>query len=214
MSNIEKDLLTNKTSCYIFDIDNCLADADHIIMTNKQAYEKQLEEYKENKILYEKALAVYEKSKDKGPAPVMPEEPTKYKETEANKFAKEYFLNHIMDCYSIPGTLDVFISLALSKKVILLTAREELFRQGTIEWLKRVIIERANEDTYRRIHFQLICKPNKYSKNDIEFKKEKVLEITKQYNIQLIIEDFPEIIEEYTKLGFLVLSPNREMLRI
>ncbi|MBQ3420722.1 MAG: hypothetical protein IJH34_03450, partial [Romboutsia sp.] len=107
-----------------------------------------------------------------------------------------------------------FISLALSKKVILLTAREELFRQGTIEWLKRVIIERANEDTYRRIHFQLICKPNKYSKNDIEFKKEKVLEITKQYNIQLIIEDFPEIIEEYTKLGFLVLSPNREMLRI
>ena len=114
-----------------------------------------------------------------------------------------------LDIYKVDYKINI-----KDKKVILLTGRNELDRADTIDWLRQVIIERTNEDTYRRINFQLICRPSKYDKSNAIFKKEKVLELTKQYHIQLIIEDHPKIIEEYTKLGFLVLKPNRETKEI
>lgn len=222
-SKIEKDLISNKSSCYIFDIDNCLADADHLILTKQQAYEKDLAKYNEDLAKYEQDMKEYEIAKESYKQgnilmlPDQPIEPMKPIEPEVkvkDKYAAEYFHKHLKECYPINGILDLFLSLALTKKVILLTGRNELDRADTIDWLRQVIIERTNEDTYRRINFQLICRPSKYDKSNAIFKKEKVLELTKQYHIQLIIEDHPEIVEEYTKLGFLVLKPNRETKEI
>lgn len=221
--HIERDLISNKASCYVFDIDNCLADADHLILTKQQAYEKELILYEEKFKKYEQEQKDYEIIKNNYQQglvtmlpnePVEPIKPSPPEIKEQNKYAADYFHNHIKECYVIPGITDLFIALALTKKVIILTGRNELDRVNTIEWLKKAVIERANEDTYRRINFQLICKPSKCEKSNIIFKKEKILELAKQYNIQLIIEDHLEIIEEYTKLGFLVLKPNKETKEI
>ena len=45
MANIDKDLISNKASCYIFDIDGCIADVDHLLLTYEQAYEKNMEAF-------------------------------------------------------------------------------------------------------------------------------------------------------------------------
>ena len=200
-----------------------MADADHLILTKQQAYEKDLATYEEQLRQYEKDIKDYEIAKkyyQQGSITMLPNEPVepiRPQEPDAktkDKYSAEYFHNHLKDCYPIYGVLDLFLALALTKKVILLTGRNELDRADTIDWLRKVIIERTNEDTYRRINFQLICRPSKCDKSNSIFKKEKVLELAKQYHIQLIIEDHPEIVEEYTKLGFLVLRPNRETKEI
>ena len=218
-SRIESDLISNKTNCYIFDIDNCIAESDHIILNKKNAYLKETLEYAEklkqyqiDKERYNEEIEKYEQGEiiTRPQYPVEPIRPSSPDPETENDFAREYFDSHLKECYPIYGVLDIFIALALSKKVILLTSRNESTRDDTIEWLRKVIVERTSEDTYRRINFQLVCKSPKCNKNDIIFKKEKILEIAKQYHIQLIIEDRPEIVKEYTKLGFLVLSPNRE----
>ena len=51
-------------------------------------------------------------------------------------------------------------------------------------------------------------KPDKNNEPAEKYKRAKILELAKQYNIQFIIDDSPANIEEFTKLGFLTLKPN------
>lgn len=207
MANIDKDLITNKQSCYIFDIDGCLADVHEILLTNEQSYEKKFAEYLEKR----DAKA---KSKDlKGLKGLV--EPVKPAEDKLNKIDWDYFKDHLLDAIPIAGILDLFTTVASSRKVILLTGRSERNRVGTVEWLKKVIIEKGGDDLFRRINFQLIMRGDKeMNLSGAKYKRAKIQELSKQYNIQFCIEDCPEIVEELTQMGILVLSPNREYYRI
>ena len=217
MANIDRDLISNKTSCYIFDIDGCLANVDNIVLTKEEAYNKNLaeyniaqEKYKNDIILYEQNIKKYEKGliTEKPKELVPPIKPIKYDLPKKDDYDLNYFYSHLDEAMPIGGILDLFITMALSKKVIILTGREEFSKPATLNWLNRVITERSTKDTFRRINFTTIFKPDKNNDSVEKFKKDKILELIKQYNIQLIIEDNPVIIEEFTKLGFLTLKPN------
>ena len=219
MFNIEKNLISNKSACYIFDIDGCMADVNHLILTHKEAYEVNINKYKLAEEKYQSDYKAYEYEfnqfnkgfiKDKPIEPTKPNAPLKYEAAKKDKIDYNYFYNNLSEAIPIEGVIDLFIALALTKKVIILTGRNENSRSDTLEWLKKVIEDKYNSDMYRRINFQMIFKPEKDNNSTEKFKKEKILELAKQYNIQLIIDDCPANIEEFTKLGFLVLSPNKE----
>lgn len=220
MASIDKELISNKTSIYIFDIDGCLADIENILLTYKESYSKKLEEYEKNKEKYNKDLKIYqyelEQINNKLSVnkdlvePIEPKVPQMYEDKLKDKIDFAYFYSHIEEALPIGGIVDTFVALALTKKVIILTGRDEMYKGSTIDWLRKVISKRFNDDTYRRINFSTIFKPTKNNDTTEKYKKDKVNELAKQYNIQLIIEDCPAIIEEFTKLGFLVLSPNKE----
>ena len=219
---IDKELITSKPACYIFDIDGCIANVDHLVKTNKQVYEIMLKEYNAKVKKYEEDYAEYRKKSSLNYVdkrllvkPIHPESPVKPDVKNENKMNWDYFYNNVSKAEPIVGCLDVFIALAMTKKVILLTARDEHVRTQTVEWLKKVVMERAGQDAFRRINFTLIMKESKSSnKETIKYKKETIQNLIKQYNIQLIVEDHPEIVKEYTKLGLLVLQPNREWIKI
>ena len=127
----------------------------------------------------------------------------------------EYFKDHLLEAIPIQGVLDLFTSIASSHKVILLTGRSDRHRAQTVEWIKKVVIEKGGNDLFRRINFQLIMREDKeMSLSGAKYKRAKILELSKQYNIQLCIEDCPEIVKELTELGLLVLTPNREYYRV
>lgn len=216
MSIIDRNLISSKPSCYIFDIDGCLADSNSIILTYEEVYNKKLEEYKEKEEAYKKELAIYEEAinlpenklvRNYINKPVKPIKPTKPSK-DLKRWCSEYFYENIDNVSAITGVLDLFVSLALNKRVIILTARSEEYKQSTLNWLKKVITERYNSNMYRRIDFISIFKPEKYMYPDHAYKKEKVLELAKQYNIELIVDDSPYNIKEFSELGFLALQPN------
>ena len=218
MGNIDKDLISNKTSCYIFDVDGCLADVDHILLTYGEVYDKAIENYnialkryEHDKIDYEFDLKRYNKGEieQKPIEPVEPIRPNKYEEGKKNRWDSEYFYRHLNEAIPIGGIIDLFIALSLTKKVIILTGREEHSKPATLEWLNKAITDRSSKDMYRRINFSTIFKPDRNMDPTEKFKKEKVLELAKQYNVQLIIDDCPKNIETFTQLGFLALTPNR-----
>ena len=217
MNSIDKSLISNKTSCYIFDIDGCLADSNSIIITKEESYKKALEEYDALMRQYERQYAEYKEAinlpcnksvKEHIPVPVEPIKPTEPDSKTKKDFDDEYFYNHIQEVSAISGILDLFVNLALNKKVILLTARKEESKQATLNWLNKVITKRYNSNMYRRIDFVSIFKSEKCKDVDEKYKRNKVLELAKQYNVELIIDDSPRNIKEFTELGFLTLQPN------
>ena len=218
MSYIDKDLISNKTSCYIFDIDGCLADVDHLLLTREEAFNKEMEafntaqsEYQSDCIKYEEDLKQYKKGllTMRPSEPVLPVKPQSIDPAKKDKWDAEYFYKHLDQALPIGGVIDLFIALALTKKVIILTGRNESSRVDTINWLSKAVTERSTSDMFRRMNFQTIFKPDKDKGTTEKFKRDKVLELAKQYNIQLIVDDAPKNIEEFTKLGFLALTPNR-----
>lgn len=217
MASIDRNLISNKTSCYIFDIDGCLANVDNIVLTYAEAYEKELEEfnnaqekYQSDYKAYEYDLKQYNKSltSNKPIEPIPPIRPAKPESNKLSRWNVDYFYKHLQDALPIGGIVDLFIAMALTKKVILLTGRSESSKSATIDWLNRVITERSTKDIFRRINFMTIFKPDKSNEPTEKYKREKILELAKQYNIQFIIDDSPANIEEFTKLGFLALKPN------
>lgn len=224
MTNIDKELISNKQNCYIFDIDGCMADISNILLTHEQTYNIKFEKYLQERDIYNKICIEYDKLLKKYNSgeilvepkmPIKPIEPIRQSEDKIKGIDWEYFKNHLIDAIPIQGVLDLFTSIALTHKVILLTGRDEGCRQETIDWLKKVIVERGGYSLYRRINFQLIMRTEKeIGLPAAKYKKARVLELAKQYNIQLCIEDCPDIIQMYTDLGLLVLVPNKEYYNI
>lgn len=223
--HIDRDLISNRTKCYIFDIDGILADVHSILMLYKDSYNKKLEEYQIQKAEYEKKLKEYESKVERYQkglttihpmgAPKEPIAPVKHDPSLDNKIDFEYFHDHLTEAAPIMGCFDLFISLAKTSKVFLLTGRSEKGKAKTIEWINKVVTSFYSDDAFRRINFQLIMRSEKeYKLTGPQYKKAHVLEISKNYNIKLILEDCPEIVQMYTELGFLVLQPNKEYYRL
>lgn len=224
MTNIDRDLISNKPSCYVFDIDGCLADVHEILLTYEQTYDIKYNKFLEERDEYHKQFSEYErqlKKYNKGEVDIKPKEPTfpvepiRQDKEKLQKIDWEYFKDHLLEAIPIQGVLDLFTSIASSHKVILLTGRSDRHRAQTVEWIKKVVIEKGGNDLFRRINFQLIMREDKeMSLSGAKYKRAKILELSKQYNIQLCIEDCPEIVKELTELGLLVLTPNREYYRV
>ena len=162
MASIDRDLISNKTSCYIFDIDGCLANVDNIVLTYAEAYKKELEEfnnaqekYRSDCKAYEYDLKQYNKNltSNKPIEPIPPIKPAKPESSKLSKWDADYFYRHLQEALPIGGIVDLFIAMALTKKVILLTGRSESSKSATIDWLNKVITERSTKDMFRRINF-------------------------------------------------------------
>ena len=48
MMKIDRDSITNKPKCYIFDIDGCMANTNNIILSKVEVYNLKLQKYNED----------------------------------------------------------------------------------------------------------------------------------------------------------------------
>lgn len=216
MSKIDIEAISKLPKCYIFDIDGCLANTNDIILSKADAYLENMKEYEKAVVKFNKDVDLFNQLmqefttgvRDSRPAdPVRPEKPIQPTEN-VEAMDWDYFEKNLDKCKPIWGTIDLLIAMSLTHKVIILTGRTERMRIATTDWLKKVIEERTSKETYRRMNFSIIMRDNKDFSPSAIYKQKKLADLTKNYNIQLIIEDHPEIVEVATRMGFLVLKPN------
>lgn len=219
MAHIDRDLISNKPNCYVFDIDGCMADIQNILLLHNKSYEVKLEKYKQDLEAYKLAMIDYEKARsafnhkeiEAMPVePIKPKEPKKPDAKQAKQIDWDYFREHLEEAIPIPGVIDLFVTMARSHKVVILTGRDEYMQPNTIAWLRKVIIEKGGDNLWRDIYFQVITRVGKErDMKKSEFKLAKIQELSKNYNIPLIIEDHPITVEKLTKAGFTVLMPGK-----
>ena len=166
----------DKPSLVIFDLDGTLADSDDFILTNKQAYEKEPE------------LFAQKPSKD----------------TE-NIFCDVYFKHHHKEIEPYEGTLRLFIAMAKTDNVAIITSRKDILQPLTVEWLKTNVIALTSETVWRSIRYKLIF--NEKKEKSLEYKRKAITKLADTYKISLIIDDHPDIIEWAKKQGIEVLIP-------
>ena len=216
MTKIDPDMISRLPKCYIFDIDGCLADTNDIILSKSDAYVEKMKEYDKAVLKFNKDVDLFNELmheyqqgiRDVRPIdpirPQKPEEPTEKPEA----MDWDYFESHLNLCRPIWGTIDLLISLSQHCKVFILTGRCERVRSITQDWLRQVIEERVGKETFRRVNYTLIMRDNKDTDPSGKYKQKKLGELTKNYNIQLVIEDHPDVVDIATKMGLLVLRPN------
>lgn len=205
VQQIDRELINSKPKCYIFDIDGCLANTNNIILSKFETFDMKKQKYETERAKYQAIL----KENPKAAAKINPpKEPEPLKSGDSKKFDWEYFEEHLQDAEPIWGVIDMFIALATTHKVILLTGRKERHRTKTTAWLEQVVQERAGKEAWRRINFSLMMREDKNNEPSAKFKKAKFLAIEKTYNIQLIVEDHPDVLEVINELGFTSLKPN------
>lgn len=166
----------DKPSLVIFDLDGTLADSDDFILTNKQAYEKEPE------------LFAQKPSKD----------------TE-NIFCDVYFKHHHKEIKPYEGTLRLFIAMAKTDNVAIITSRKDTLQPLTVEWLKTNVIALTSGTVWRSIRYKLIF--NEKKEKSLEYKRKAITKLADTYKISLIIDDHPDIIEWAKKQGIEVLVP-------
>ena len=166
----------DKPSLVIFDLDGTLADSDDFILTNKQAYE------------IEPELFAQKPSKD----------------TE-NIFCDVYFKHHHKEIKPYEGTLRLFIAMAKTDNVAIITSRKDTLQPLTVEWLKTNVIALTSETVWRSIRYKLIL--NEKKEKSLEYKRKAITKLADTYKISLIIDDHPDIIEWAKKQGIEVLVP-------
>ena len=167
-----EDKTDNKTDLIIFDLDGCIANSDDFILTNLQAWEK------------EKSEAFY------AGLPFKKEKPTGSK---ASDFCNEYFIKHQMEVPPYAGILDLFVRMALLINVAIVTSRHEILKAATIRWLNKVIVETYGDNVWRNINYKMFFNVKK--ETSLTYKKKQFTELMEKYNILLLIEDHPEVVE-------------------
>ena len=214
---IDRDCITNKPKCYIFDLDGCIANSNGIILSKADTYKlklekynRDLEDYNSNKSLFYEKLEQYNQGKidfiPAKPTPPTPLNPSD--EEDYSSFDVDYFYDNLDQAIPIGGIIDLFVSLSQNYKVIIVTGRDEAVRSKTISWLKEVIESRYNKDVWRRCNFTLIMRPSKNTYPSGKYKEQVFQDLYKQYNIQLVIDDHPDVLAVVDKLGLLSLKPN------
>lgn len=177
LEELDEDIkVKDKPSLVIFDLDGTLADSDDFILTNKQAYQQEPE------------LFAQKPSKD----------------TE-NTFCDIYFKHHHKEIKPYEGTLRLFIAMAKTDNVAIITSRKDILQPQTVEWLKTNIIAMTNETVWRSIRYKLIF--NEKKEKSLEYKRKAIAKLAETYKISLIIDDHPDVIEWAKKQGIEVLVP-------
>lgn len=161
-----------KSDIIVFDLDGCIANSDDFVLTNLQAWEK------------EKELAIQQNVK------FTLKKPT---EKEADLFSNEYLLKHQMEIPPYYGILDLFVRMALLTKVAIVTSRREILKAATIRWLNKVVVENYGDNVWRNINYKMFFNENNL--HSLTYKKKVFTSLMETYNILLLIEDHPEVIE-------------------
>ena len=134
-------------------------------------------------------------------------ESNKYKDSQIDW---DYFSTYIDKAIPIEGTMNMFIELAKHNKVFLLTGRIERDRTKILKWLKESIVDIFGDSVLNTINWELLMRPIGCNSSQIEYKESKLIEIMhKGYDIMLMIEDNPAMIDKLTEMGIIGLkSPN------
>lgn len=182
--NEAKDNYT-KPDIVIFDLDGCIMNSDDFVLTRQQAWDK---------------TKLGDETKSRVSYPV-----TKPKAFEKDLFSLEYLYNHQHEVEPYEGILDVFVKYASLTKVAIVTSRYELLKAKTIEWLKAQISKRYGEARWRQLRYDMYF--NELKEPSLKFKKDKLSELMKTYNILFMIEDHPQVIAWAKSKSITVLVP-------
>lgn len=172
----KKDAIIPKQKIIIFDLDGCIADSDNFVITNEEAW-------KLDKSLFK-------------------EKPTK---DTKKLFCLEYFRKHHSEIQPYYGIFELFVRLASITNVAIVTARFEIMKPETIEWLKENCIKLFNDATWRQLHFDLFF--NEKMEKSLVYKKEVFSKLLETYDISLLVEDHPEVINWAKSKNINVLVP-------
>lgn len=183
-AKIEIEESYKKPNLIVFDFDGCIANSDDFVLTNSQAYQKELE------------IALKNNTKC-----------TMQKPNASNKndFCQDYLRKHHSEIQPYFGVFDLFVKLSMVTKVAIVTSRHEILLGDTQKWIEQNTIKYYNEQTWRQMFYQTYFNDSKVK--SLQFKQKKLTELMDAYNILLLIEDHPQVIEWAKKKNIEVLVP-------
>lgn len=164
--------METKEKLIIFDIDGCMANSDEFILTKKEAYDKEIKNCK----------SIEEAKKFIKP-----------KKSEENEFDLDYFKRHHSEIEPHYGVFDLFVKLSQTSKVAIITARYEILKQVTYDWLISNTIKLYGDGVWRQMSYFAYFNEN--FESSLQFKKGVIESIMKTYDILLLIEDHPKVVE-------------------
>ena len=175
---------STKPELVIFDFDGCIANSDDFVLTNKQAWEKDPDVFLRAGV---------------GQRGGQPSKATE------NDFSLAYLYDHHEEIEPYYGILDQFVKLSITSNVAIITARFDVLRAKTVDWLKETILKRYGDSTWRRVNYKMFF--NDFKEKSLSYKKNTITKLLETYNIQLMIEDHPEVANWAKSKGINVLVP-------
>ena len=173
-----------KPSLVVFDLDGCIMNSDDFVITKKQAWE--LSKDDESTSGY---FAI--------------EKPSK---SEENDFSLAYLYKHHSEIQPYYGILDMFVKFAVDSNVAIVSSRYEIMRGLTTQWLEEQITKRHGNDCWRRVRYTSYF--NEFKESTLKFKKETLSELMRTYDITLMVEDHPDVINWAKSKNIMVLAPS------
>lgn len=152
-----------KSDIIVFDLDGCIMNSDDYVLTNEQAWK------------LDKSLFTKKPNKE-----------------DKDNFCIEYLRKHQKDVEPYRGIFELFVRLACVTQVIIVTARFEIMKQATIDWLKENCVKYFDEMTWRKVSFKISF--NEKMEKSLAYKKKTFKKLMENYNILLLVEDHPEVI--------------------
>lgn len=123
-----------------------------------------------------------------------------------NDFCQLYLQKHHHEIQPFEGIFKLFVLLCLHSNVAIVTSRHSLLKSATVEWLKKYTLEFFDESIWRLMKYKLIF--NDEIEKSLVYKKRVFQELAEIYNIQLLIEDHPEVVAYAKSIGINVLVPS------
>jgi len=178
-----KELERIKPKLYIFDLDGCIANSDDFILTNEEAFKKD--------------PGICDRL---GPG-------FRGKLTKENKklFSEAYLADHQLEIEPYKGILDLFVRMSQITNTAIITSRVPLMSACTIEWLEYVVSMYYGKPTWRQMRYKLFF--NELKEKSLAYKKRLFEELRKEYDIELIVDDHPEIADYAKSKGIVCLVP-------
>ena len=161
--------------------------SDDFVITKKEAYERSKTEVEDDEIIRHRF-------------PI-----SKPSKSEENNFSLEYLYNHHHEVPAYDGILNMFVTYATKLPTAIVTSRWEIFRAKTTDWLMTNIIKKYGDQVWRQVRYT--CYFNEYRKSSLAFKREQLSELMETYNIALMVEDHPSVIEWSKSKGIMTLVP-------
>ena len=173
-----------KPSLVVFDLDGCIMNSDDFVITKKQAWELSKDDTSTSGY-----FAI--------------EKPRK---SEENDFSLAYLYKHHSEIQPYYGILDMFVKFAVDSNVAIVSSRYEIMHGLTTQWLEEQITKRHGNDCWRRVRYTSYF--NKFKESTLKFKKDTLSELMRTYDITLMVEDHPDVINWAKSKNIMVLVPS------
>ncbi len=106
---------------------------------------------------------------------------------------KDFEAFHLEACSSDPiwTTVDIIDAMYIDYRVHIITARKEIWRNHTVDWMQR------NHIRYDFLHMRA----NNDGRKDVEVKRDILNELKEKYDFELAVDDNPHICEMFEQEG-------------